>query len=169
MNSGKARRWRRSWESAWGRLSPGGAPGVPGRRGVALLAGGLAAAAVVVLALGRWRRRRAPAQAGGEPAAGNGHRPLERRSRSDPAALQALVQGSVSRVGFDLERLNTLKEANYRPLMEYLQYIQVQRGGSDTLVFVRTRDLDELAGMVGQSRDDFLHQFKKLGILLSMN
>jgi hypothetical protein len=136
---------------------------------VLLLTGGLAAAALVVLALARWRRRRTPVQAGGELAARNDHRPVERRSRSDPDALQALVQGSVSRVGFDLERLNTLKEANYKPLTEYLQYIQVQRGGSDTLVFVRTRDLDELAGMVGQSRDEFLHQSKKLGILLSMN
>lgn len=72
-------------------------------------------------------------------------------------------------MGFDVERLQTLKEANYKPLMEYLQYIQVQRGGSDTLVFVRTRDLDQLAGLVGQSRDEFLKQFKRLGVLLSMN
>lgn len=79
------------------------------------------------------------------------------------------MEGSASRVGFDLERLNHLKEATYKPLMEYLEYIQVQRGGSDTLVFVRGRDLDELAAMAGQSRDEFLRQSKKLGILLSMN
>src|SRR5947209_12372308 len=50
----------------------------------------------------------------------NGHALRERRSRSDPEALKALVDGSVSRVGLDLERLKELKSANYKPLMEYL-------------------------------------------------
>jgi hypothetical protein len=95
--------------------------------------------------------------------------PVERRARSDPEALRALVQGDVSRVGLDLGRLQELKEANYKPLMEYLGYIQVQRGGSETLLFVRTRDLDEMAALAGQSRDEFVKQFKKLGVLLSMN
>lgn len=108
---------------------------------------------------------------GGLPARpGSEHGPaVERRSSADPQALQALLNGTPSRLGFDVERLATLKESNYKPLMEYLQYIQVQRGGSDTLVFVRSRDLDKLAGLVGQSRDEFLSHFKKLGILLSMN
>jgi hypothetical protein len=99
----------------------------------------------------------------------NGHLPLERRSRSDPEALRALVEGSVLRVGLDLERLKELKSANFRPLMEYLGYIQVQRGGSETLLFVRLKDLDELADLAGQSREEFVKQFKRLGVLLSMN
>ena len=58
---------------------------------------------------------------------------------------------------------------NYKPLMEYLGYIQVQRGGDETLLFVRMKDLDEMAALAGQSREEFLKQFKKLGVLLSMN
>ena len=99
----------------------------------------------------------------------NGHALRERRSRSDPEALKALVDGSVSRIGLDLERLKELKSANYKPLMEYLGYIQVQRGGNETLLFVRMKDLDEMAALAGQSREEFLKQFKKLGVLLSMN
>ena len=105
----------------------------------------------------------------GPPPGLNGHALRERRSRSDPEALKALVDGSVSRIGLDLERLKELKSANYKPLMEYLGYIQVQRGGDETLLFVRMKDLDEMAALAGQSREEFLKQFKKLGVLLSMN
>lgn len=125
---------------------------------------GVAALAAVALALGSRRSRQAPA-----PAGLNGHQPVERRSREDPEALKAMVEGSVSRVGLDMDRLKELKEANYKPLMEYLGYIQVQRGGDETLLFVRMRDLDQMAVLAGQSRDDFVKQFKKLGVLLSMN
>lgn len=94
---------------------------------------------------------------------------MERRSRSDPEALQALVDGRASRVGLDLGRLKELKSVNYKPLMEYLGYIQVQRGGNETLLFVRMKDLDEMADLAGESRDELVKQFKKLGVLLSMN
>ena len=105
-----------------------------------------------------------------ERLAGNQARAMrERRSRSDPEALRALVEGSASRIGLDLERLKELKSANFKPLMEYLGYIQVQRGGNETLLFVRMKDLDELADLAGQSREEFVKQFKKLGVLLSMN
>jgi hypothetical protein len=140
-----------------------------------LLGAGVAGGAAVVLL----RLRRSVHQ--GLPAAGappvspnglngrNGHPPAERRSRSDPEALQALVDGTASRVGLDLGRLKELKSVNYKPLMEYLGYIQVQRGGNETLLFVRMKDLDEMADLAGQSRDELLKQFKKLGVLLSMN
>jgi hypothetical protein len=45
----------------------------------------------------------------------------------------------------------------------------VQRGENETLLFVRMKDLDEMADLAGQSRDELLKQFKKLGVLLSMN
>jgi CRP-like cAMP-binding protein len=99
----------------------------------------------------------------------NGHPLVERRSRSDPEALQALVDGTASRVGLDLGRLKELKSVNYKPLMEYLGYIQVQRGGNETLLFVRMKDLDEMADLAGESREELVKQFKKLGVLLSMN
>jgi len=72
---------------------------------------------------------------------------VERRSRSDPESLQAMVDGTASRVGLDLARLKELKSVNYKPLMEYLGYIQVQRGENETLLFVRMKDLDEMADL----------------------
>lgn len=149
----------------------------------------LAAAGLTAVLLSRRRRPlrsvQGPGRAGstnGGPAARLGTTPdarrastpstasaQERRARSDPEALQALIEGNPSRVGFDLGRLAELKESNYKPLMEYLQYIQVQRGDSDTLVFVRMRDLDELAALSGHGREEFVQEFKKLGVMLSMN
>lgn len=124
------------------------------------------AAGVTALILLRFRRRLSW-DAG--PSASMNGRPMERRSRSDPEALQALAEGTVTRVGLDLDRLKELKSANYKPLMEYLGYIQVQRGGNETLLFVRMKDLDQLADLAGQSRDEFVKQFRRLGVLLSMN
>jgi len=140
-----------------------------------LLGAGVAGGAALVLARFRKGVRQGLPTAGAPSVSPNGQneqngRPLvERRSRSDPEALQALVDGSASRVGLDLGRLKELKSVNYKPLMEYLGYIQVQRGGNETLLFVRMKDLDEMAALAGQSREEFLKQFKKLGVLLSMN
>lgn len=72
-------------------------------------------------------------------------------------------------MGLDLAKLRGLQSPSYKPLMEYLNYIQVQRGASESLLFVRFRDLDELADLAGRSRDQLTHEFKKLGVLLSMN
>ena len=131
----------------------------------ASVAGG---AALVLLRLRKGARRGLPT--GEAPSVSlNGHPLLERRARSDPEALQALVEGTASRVGLDLARLKELKSVNYKPLMEYLGYIQVQRGGNETLLFVRRKDLDEMADLAGESRDDLVKQFKRLGVLLSMN
>jgi hypothetical protein len=141
-----------------------------------LVGAGVAGGAAVVLLRLKSVRQRFPSA--GPPSAGppsvspnglNGHAPVERRSRSDPEALQAMVDGSASRVGLDLGRLKELKSVNYKPLMEYLGYIQVQRGEHETLLFVRMKDLDEMADLAGESRDELIKQFKKLGVLLSMN
>jgi hypothetical protein len=139
-------------------------------------AGVAGGAAVVLLRLRRSVRQRFPSAGppsvsppSASPNGLNGHAPVERRSRSDPEALQALVDGSASRVGLDLGRLKELKSVNYKPLMEYLGYIQVQRGEHETLLFVRMKDLDEMADLAGESRDELIKQFKKLGVLLSMN
>ena len=92
---------------------------------------------------------------------------LERRSEPDPEALGAVAQ---SRIGVNLDRLKNLPSGQYRPLVEYLTYIQVQRGeNEETLVFVRQRDLDALADLAGEPRDGMVEEFKQLGVLLSMN
>lgn len=95
--------------------------------------------------------------------------PVERRAEPDPEALEALGNGEAGRVGLNLELLKRMKEATHEPLIEYLTYIQVQRGENQSLVFVRQRDLDALATLAGESRESFVDQFQQLGVLLSMN
>lgn len=92
----------------------------------------------------------------------------ERRSTPDPDAL-AKVSDPPPRPGLDLERLKSLPSAQYQPLTEYLSYIQVKRGETESLVFVRQSDIDALAAMTGKRREDFLNDFKRLGVLISMN
>jgi hypothetical protein len=93
----------------------------------------------------------------------------ERRAQPDPEALKAASKPSNHRPGLDLERLKSLPSARYQPLTEYLSYIQVKRGESESLVFVRESDIDALAKMTGESRENFVKEFKRLGVLISMN
>lgn len=93
----------------------------------------------------------------------------ERRAQPDPVALQAAAKPVNHRPGLDLERLKSLPSASYQPLTEYLSYIQVKRGETESLVFVRESDIDALANMTGESRENFVKEFKRLGVLISMN
>lgn len=92
----------------------------------------------------------------------------ERRAEPDPVALKAAAKPH-HRPGLDLERLKSLPSASYQPLTEYLSYIQVKRGETESLVFVRESDIDALAKMTGESRENFVKEFKRLGVLISMN
>jgi len=106
----------------------------------------------------------------GSPVSGGvSNRPPDRRSEPDPQALEALSSGEVERVALNVEQLKQMNPEAYEPLVEYLTYIQIQRGENQSLVFVRQRDLDELAEMVGEPRDEFVEKFEQLGVLLSMN
>lgn len=92
----------------------------------------------------------------------------ERRAVPDPEALTTRPAGG--RVGLNLDRLRSMQSQEYKPLVEYLSYIQVQRGENEqSLVFVRSRDLDSLAALTGGSKDNLVEDFKQLGVLLSMN
>lgn len=93
----------------------------------------------------------------------------ERRAQPDPKALASLSAPSNDRAGLDLDRLKALPSGSYRPLTEYLSYIQVKRGESESLIFVRQSDIDALAAMTGESRENFIEKFKRLGVLISMN
>ena len=93
----------------------------------------------------------------------------ERRAEPDPVALAAANAADRPRPGLDLERLKALPSASYQPLTEYLTYIQVKRGETESLVFVRASDIDALAAMTGESRENFVKEFKRLGVLISMN
>lgn len=91
----------------------------------------------------------------------------ERRSTPDPEALRSAAGGRG--IGFDVERLKSLETPTYQPVVEYLSYIQVQRGDDQSIVFVRERDVDSLAALTGGSRKKFVDEFQQLGVLLSMN
>jgi hypothetical protein len=93
----------------------------------------------------------------------------ERRSLPDREALEALATGSGEKVGVDLERLKELESGGFEPLIEYLTYIQVKRGDQESLVFVRRRDLDAMAALASTDKEQFVDEFQKLGVLLSMN
>lgn len=126
-----------------------------------MLIGGVVALAVVLA------RRRVP----GQPPTSllPIRKPSERRSEPDREALEALAQGDVERVGVNLERLREIGTGSFEPLIEYLTYIQVKRGDTESLVFVRRRDLDAMAAMAATDKDQFVEEFQKLGVLLSMN
>ncbi len=96
-------------------------------------------------------------------------RPPDRRSDPDPQALEALTSGEVERVALNVEQLKEMNPEAYEPLVEYLTYIQIQRGENQSLVFVRQRDIDELAKMANEPREEFVEKFEQLGVLLSMN
>ncbi len=96
-------------------------------------------------------------------------RPPDRRSDPDPQALEAMTSGEVERVALNVEQLKEMNPEAYEPLVEYLTYIQIQRGENQSLVFVRQRDIDELAKMANEPREEFVEKFEQLGVLLSMN
>lgn len=93
----------------------------------------------------------------------------ERRSKPDPEALESSGNGQGGAFGFDIERLKSLEASTYKPVVEYLSYIQVQRGGDQSIIFVRERDVESLAALTGGSKDKFVDEFQQLGVLLSMN
>jgi hypothetical protein len=94
-------------------------------------------------------------------------KPVDRRAEADPEALQAMTNGK--RIALDVEQLKLMNPEAYEPLVEYLTYIQVQRGEKQSLVFVRERDIDELAKMADEPKEKFMEKFEQLGVLLSMN
>ncbi|MGI8426238.1 MAG: hypothetical protein ACR2FO_04000 [Actinomycetota bacterium] len=91
----------------------------------------------------------------------------ERRADPDPKALAVRTAG-LDRIGFDLERLRQ-KSSDYKPLVEHLSFIQVKRGEQESLMFVRSRDLDSLAALTGMSKEAFVEEFQQMGVLVSMN
>lgn len=126
-----------------------------------------------LLGLDRFQDTEAPKASGKEhgdsPTEPEGAPIKERRANPDPEALAQASNPQIPRPGLDLDRLKSLPSAQYQPLTEYLSYIQVKRGETESLVFVRQSDIDALADMTGESRDNFMKEFKRLGVLISMN
>ena len=91
----------------------------------------------------------------------------ERRAEPDPGAL-AGSSGPKKRIGFDLDRLRQ-RSSEFQPLVEHLSFIQLKRGETESLMFVRNRDIDALAALTGMSKEAFVEEFQEMGVLVSMN
>lgn len=76
-------------------------------------------------------------------------------------------RGRVQSYAVDLERLRGHGE--FEPVMEYLTYIQSQRGDDSHLLFVRNDDIDRLAELEGDTADRFLERLDHLGVVISNN
>ncbi len=129
----------------------------------------LIALSVAAGAIASWVVRTSRYEEQSEPKNGRRGLPVERRAEPDPEALVAAA-ALTEKVGVDLSRLKDLSVPQLQPLVEYLTYIQVQRGASESLVFVRHRDMDAMAGMAGASDGaSLMNEFKRLGVAVSMN
>ena len=69
--------------------------------------------------------------------------------------------------GLDVEALRGAQ--GFEPVVEYLTYIQSQRGDGSHLLFVRYDDLDVLARREGQEVSNFLERLDQLGVVVSNN
>lgn len=121
-------------------------------RRIVIIAGGVALVAMLALAA----RRRDPVPASPPPP------PIPRRRTGAPTD-----RGRSPAVGLDVERLKQLQR--FEPVVEYLTYLQSQRGDQDHLLFVRHADLDELAALEGMPLPSFLDRLDQLGVVVSTN
>jgi len=77
-------------------------------------------------------------------------------------------QGDGVGLAIDISQLRRAGEDN-APAVEYLEYIQVQRGNSDSLLFVRREDVGALATIYGLTSEDLESRFRSLGVIYSHN
>lgn len=79
-------------------------------------------------------------------------------------------RGRVDTIALDLERLRTSGASGLEPVVEYLTYIQSQRGeDAGHLTFVRYDDLDAMADLDGVDTPAFLERLDQLGVVVSNN
>lgn len=69
--------------------------------------------------------------------------------------------------GLDVDRIK--QESGFEPVVQYLTYIQSQRGEGSHLLFVRHDDLDAMASLEGQRTPAFLRRLDQLGVVVSNN
>jgi hypothetical protein len=75
-------------------------------------------------------------------------------------------RGSGTAVQFDLAEA---RRHHLEPVVEYLTYLQQQRGDGSHLLFVRYADLDALAAQDGTPVAEFLSRLDQLGVVVSQN
>jgi hypothetical protein len=76
-------------------------------------------------------------------------------------------RGQTPTYGLDVDGLR--REAGFEPVVQYLTYIQSQRGNASHLLFVRYDDLDAMAALEGQVMPAFLERLDQLGVVVSTN
>ena len=69
--------------------------------------------------------------------------------------------------GIDVDRLRG--SGNFQPAVEYLTYIQSQRGIDESLLFIRRDDLEALAALDGGDAEEYLRRLQQLGVVVSNN
>jgi hypothetical protein len=120
----------------------------------------LVAGGVVAGYAARRRRRHAPADVftdGPSP-------PVVAGRERDGGPQQ---RGLVHTYGLDIDRLK--EETGFEPVVQYLTYIQSQRGSGSHLLFVRYDDLDAMAAIDGEPTPAFLERLEQLGVVVSNN
>jgi hypothetical protein len=135
--------------------------GVSTSRRLRPLAAALTAVAGVLAGIATVRRaRRRTAPEFFEPASAVEDRRQVRQGTPDD-------RGRASSFGLDLERLRDT--SGFEPVVQYLTYIQEQRGDASHLLFVRYDDLDAMASIDGRPTPTFLERLEQLGVVVSNN
>ena len=81
-------------------------------------------------------------------------------------AAAAGARGQDAAVQLDLDRALA---GRVEPVVEFLTFVQEQRGDTSHLLFVRYDDLDALAAAEGQQVAEFLSRLDQLGVVVSTN
>lgn len=79
----------------------------------------------------------------------------------------ASSRGHATAYALDVEQLRG--DRHLEPVVEYLTYIQSQRGDESHILFVRYDDLDLLARRQGEQVTTFLERLDQLGVVVSNN
>lgn len=100
-----------------------------------------------------------------------------RRERDAPLGPSGVVEGAPPKLkrgkgkgkglGIDVDRLRD--QPGLEPAVEYLTYIQVQRGMDEHLMFVRDEDLEAMAALEGDDVPGLVERLRKLGVVVSRN
>lgn len=76
-------------------------------------------------------------------------------------------RGRMPAYALDVERIRS--RDGMEPVVQYLTFIQSQRGDDSSLLFVRYEDIDAMAALEGTETGDFLERLDQLGVVVSNN
>ena len=88
-------------------------------------------------------------------------------SNSTPRRGSPKDRGRTAAYALDVDRLRARDELE--PVVQYLTFIQSQRGEESHLLFIRYEDIDAMAALEGNSVPTFLERLDQLGVVVSNN